>query len=276
MRIQILDSDCRLPLREDPWARKLQFPSDWQRPLDCDCPTELAENPRHQIAKITQLARATFPWVNYHRQTLIRDLKPVTPLSHLADHYFDQTAGVSKEWFDRFQRQGKFSLYTLDGYQGPDKALESWTQANGDSTADQAFGLTVVTGVETRQPIGSPLFAGRRQAFTFRYATANCWNRVSPQHPSQRIDLYCKRIVPSIQAATGWDTLNWSHDCDVHELVGFGIPQTFPKIQPSWTSSLSPTSAARLEQIRQQPLPAWALEVRDLIPSTIDESLLGL
>lgn len=276
VRIAVLDTDRRLPLKEDPWARLMTPPMSYQPPLDCDCPSVPADNPRHQVTKITQLSRATFPWVNYHREPLVRKMRRATPLSHLADHYFDFSNGVSKRMMDRLQRDGQMALYVLDDYEGPDKAHEAWMERDGSGAADKTFGLTVIVGTPKRIPVGDFFFRSQEGDFSFRIGTSFVWNRQPAVKPLHRIDLNCKRIVPPLQATTGWDTLNWAAAENVSELVGIGRPHTFPTIRPSWTSQLTPTSAARLDQIHRQNLPAWALPIRQIIPQQIDPSLIGI
>jgi hypothetical protein len=273
IQIHILPTDRRLPLKEDPWARRFDF-RDWSQPdLPCDCPSVAADNPRHQITKITQLARATFPWVNYHREPIERQLKPITPLSEMAELFFDHTNGVSKRMLDEQQRESQWSLFVLDDFEGPDKARESWTKDGGSTAADKSFGISVLVGKPTRQPIGSFFFRPIEPETTYRCASALVWNVVPPSTPLCPIDLYCKRIVPSTQAVTGWDTLNWSPRRTLSELVGIGVPHVFPAIEPGWRSSLSPTSAARLQEFKHQPGPAWADDFIDMVPDEIAPGL---
>lgn len=286
LKIHILPSDRELPLVEDPLARLHQPPPGWQRPTGSQYPTDLepADNMRHQLAKVSQLARATFPWVNYHRWPLFDKMKPLTPLSNMASHYFDHTAGVSKRMADELQRDGQLALYVLKGYEGPDKVHESWMKATGSGAADEFFGLSVLTGVPTRQPVGDWMFWKKPTEMSYRIATAFAWNRQAPQKPECRIDLYFKRIVPSVQAKTGWDTLNWDYAVDLPELVakmqdenGDDIHSVFPAITPMWTSRPSPTSAARYKQLTQQELPDWAEAIRNVLPnSEVPQELIGL
>ncbi len=273
IRIHILETDRRLPVVEDPLARLTQPPTNWKRPIDCDCPSPPTDNMRHQIAKVTQLSRATFPWVIYNRQPVMAAMTPLTPLTQLADLYFDHTNGVSKRLLDELQRDGQLALYTLDDYQGPDKAYEPWMNAEGASAADKTLGITVVIGSPTRKPIGDFFLPRNSIKFTFRYASAFVWSRHPPIQPAHRIDLYCKRIVPSMQAKTGWDTLNWAPNVVVSELVGIGRPHTFPAIEPAWTSRLNPTSPARLKELQQQQTPAWASELNSVLPDQVPADL---
>lgn len=276
VRAHVLKNDQRLPIVEDPWAKLQQPPSNYTAPTDCDCPSVPADNMRHQIAKITQLARATFPWVNYHRQPIIDSLKNLSPLSEIGDAYFDHAAGFSKRLADEWQRDGQLALYTLDDYQGPDKAMEPWTKDDGSGYADRTFGVSVLVGTRTRRPVGEFFFPATEGDYTFRLATAMTWNRHEPTKPSHRIDLNCKRIVPSVQAKTGWDLLAWKDDADVSELVGIGIPDVFPAIELQWTSNLSPTTAARIKQWRKQPLPDWAGRLPQVLPQQIDGEFIAL
>lgn len=272
----VLQSDQRLPVTLDPLARLTQPPPGWTRPVDCDCPSVPADNMRHQLAKVSQLSRATFPWVNYHRKPIVDALKSLAPLSEVGDAYFDFTCGFSKEFADQLQVDGGLALYVIDDYAGPDKALEPWTQADGSHHADRTFGISVVVGTQTRKPIGSFLFRPIDAPYSYRLATAMVWNRHGPKTPPQRIDLTCKRIVPSVQAQTGWDLLNWQEGIEVSELVGIGVPHTFPAIELQWTSNLTPTTAARVDQWQIQPLPDWASDLPNSLPEAIDPSLIAL
>ncbi len=276
IQVHILPSDRRLPIVPDPLARLTMPPREWKRPLDCECPTEPADNMRYQLVKVSQLSRATFPWVNYHRQPLIKTMKPLTPLSGMADHYFDHTAGVSKRMLDELQIEGQLELYVLDDYKGPDKAFETWMERKGSAAADKSFGITVLTGSPARKPVGTWLFGSPSMELDYRAATSMVWNRHFPVQPECRIDLYCKRIVPSVQAKTGLDMLNWQPETEAFELVGFGIPHRFPAIGPAWTASLSPTTQARWQQIRQQALPSWATDAKSVIPASVPSEVIAL
>lgn len=276
LQIHILPTDRRLPIKIDPWATLTMPPPSWQRPSAGTCPTESADHMRHQIVKVTQLARATFPWVNYHRKPLVSRLESLTPISNMGELFFDHTNGVSKRMLDELQADGACALYVLDDYQGPDKAYEVWTAEGGDAAADRTFGLTVMTARPVRTPYASKMFGQAPQAWAYRVASALAWQPYVPQQPSQQIDLHCKRIVPSYQAATGWDTLNWAPAVSVPELVGFGLPHIFPQIQPDWRSRLSPTSPARWQQLTEQPLPTWASELPSRIPADLSPELADL
>jgi hypothetical protein len=272
VRIHIMPNDRRLPLAFDPMAPLSGPPAGWLPPTDCNCPTEPADNFRYQMVKVSQLMRATFPWVNYHRAPLIREMKIAAPLSKMGDFYFDHTAGYSKEFGDIYQRnspRNNLALYVLQDYAGPDKAREPWTQAAGSAHADRSFGITAVVGTKTRHPVGDFFFRATEGDYSYRLASAMVWNRREPVRPNQRIDLTCKRIVPSVQAETGWDTLNWKKGTVATELVGFGIPSYFPAIAPTWTSSMTPNSAARIKQLEADKLPAWAAGLPKVLPNTL-------
>lgn len=278
VKIHVLPSDRRLPLKKDPLAELNVPPSDWERP-ECDCPAEVeVTNLREQLAKVSQLSRAMFPWVNYHREGLVRKMKSMLWLSRMGTYYFDHTAGVAKRMADELQRPGagSLALYVLDDYEGPDKAYESWIESGNSGDADKTFGLTVLVGIPQRPRAADKMFRAQPTSLAFRVASSIAWNRHEPKQREQRIDFYCKRIVPSTQAATGWDTLNWGQGIKVSELVGIGIPHVFPKITPQWTSQLTPTSGARVIQLRQQALPDWGQEYSSVVPAQMTPELVGI
>ena len=194
----------------------------------------------------------------------------------MADHYFDHTAGVSKRMMDELQINGQLELYVLDDYEGPDKAFEIWMDRKGSAAADKSFGVSILTGSAARIPVGSWLFGSPSMELDYRVATSMVWNRHFPVQPERRIDLYCKRIVPSVQAKTGLDMLNWQPKTEAYELVGFGIPHRFPAIGPAWTSGLSPTTQARWEQIRKQAFPTWAADAKSVIPANVPSEIIAL
>lgn len=276
-KIHILPDDRQLPIKKDPLAELNVPPASWVRPV-CDCPSVEATNLREQMAKVSQLSRATFPWVNYHRHDLVAQMKSILLLSRMGSYYFDHTAGVAKQMAVDLQQPGtaSLSLYVLEDYEGPDKAYEPWTFPGNSSAADKAFGLTVLIGMPQRPRAAQRLFRAQPTPVSFRIASAVIWNRHAPQKPASRIDLYCKRIVPTQQASTGWDTLNWHPQTQVSELVGIGIPHVFPRIQPQWTSQLTPTSAARFNHLRHDSLPPWGTDLPRVLPTVINPELVGI
>ncbi|WP_442508561.1 hypothetical protein SH528x_000084 [Novipirellula sp. SH528] len=167
-------------------------------------------------------------------------------------------------------------LGVLDDYDGLDKAMEPWTKADDSGYADKAFGVSVLIGSDTRTPVGDFFFPATEGDYTYRLATAMVWNRDKPIKPVHPINLNCKRIVPSVQAKTGWDLLAWKGDADVSELVGIGIPDVFPAIELKWTSNLSPTTAARIKQWQKQPLPEWADRLPEVLPTQVDSDFIAL
>jgi hypothetical protein len=71
---------ARLPVEKDPFADATtpDIPAELRIPdgtVNCNCPTDRTANMRRQIVKTTQLARATFPWVLYHREPVINAWK---------------------------------------------------------------------------------------------------------------------------------------------------------------------------------------------------------
>ena len=145
-----------------------------------------------------------------------------TLLSGMGDHYFDETGGVAKRMAVELQsnRGPSLALYVLDDFRAPDKGYEKWMRPGGEGVADRSFGITVLVGNRARTPMGPLVLRRQPEPIAYRFSSAFVWNRFEPVKPKHRIDFFCKRIVPSVQAKTGWDTLNWSQDTRASELVG--------------------------------------------------------
>ena len=251
----------------------------------CKCPTRRTHNIRHQIVKTSQLARASFPWVNYHRRPILRALGLLVPLSKARDFYFDHTNGFSKRLCDRFQRgRGQdrgygeprqkadphdMGLYVMQGSTPPDKGYELWNLPQYSSVADRLFTVVGLTYQSPVEIVGFSVFGQAHPHGSFAYAQAMIYNANDQQRSNQRINLRCQRIVPVRQANTGWDTLNWypggggregcrskktgrgnsRNNTRPFELVGIGIPHQYPRIQVNWQAKLIPGSKYRLQQL---------------------------
>lgn len=261
-----------LPVEIDPHAEAITLRQPTDKPVSipgreagcCGCPTGRSVIDRDQIVKITQLARATFPWVVYHRQAVIDGLH-IVPLSKASDFYKDHTDGYSKHLCDEVQRTTtsqrsvKIQLYVIKDGSAPDKGFEAWT--DDPAKADRLF---AVVGLAYREPpkviTGGSIFRQQHTDGRLAYAQALLYNANAQVRPEHKIDLTCKRLVPNRQADVGWDTLNWKPGTRPTELVakwnnGGAPPSVFPEIEVNWQAKLVPGSASRLGQMASTSLP---------------------
>ncbi len=272
VKLHITPEDLKLPVEVDPYATLDAPPADYTRPVDCDCPTEPADNPRYQMVKTSQLARATFPWVNYHRAAMVVQLFIRAPLSLAGKIYYDEAAGQSRVILDRLQKEHGVRLYVLPGKIAPDKGWENWTFADHSNRADKHFTTVVLTGQDIRSPMGSPFLFRKPEMETWVRWDAVMLKNDNPQRrPNQKIDLLgCKRIVPSRQAIVGFDTLAWDQTRNrVSELVGNGIPHVFPRINNAWNFTPTVVTDYQNHRLRTGRLPNWAEGMRSVLPDTL-------
>jgi hypothetical protein len=281
-----LPGQLRLPIEMDPLALAQSLPAASRtvpepRTNGCGCPTEKTAVGRDQIVKVTQLSRATFPWVNYHRQPILDAMNAVLQLSEAREIYFHWTNGYSKEILDE-QQQGSsldpdshLGLYVLRESNGPDRGYEPWTIAEQSTMAEELFSFVAIARTLPPTVVGRPLFTQEHPDGMAAYAMVMLYNGNDQQRPEHRIDLTCKRILPIRQANVGMNTLNWkpgsrqsTTGCEPRpadsgdgenrpfELLGIGLPAQYPAIRINWQSKLVPASASRLTRLQQAALPS--------------------
>jgi hypothetical protein len=260
------------PIQDDWYGPRLtreyyEVPSDMER----------ADDMRKQVIKISQLGRATFPWVNYHRQPMVEYLKQHCPISEAHEIYLDETIGAAIRLCDVLQRTGKVVPYVLGnvatpdenptpankdqtphdlGPAFPDKGYERWTDEPAD--ADRLFAvLCIVEWPETSLPAPAFLDALGHLPKRFAYAQALVYNANPQQRNPRRIDLRIKRIVPDRQPATGWDTLQWQERKGKmpFEMIAKGtyepLRSEHPRIHVNWQAKLVPVSQSQLDVLKK-------------------------
>lgn len=279
--------DLKMPVHIDPLSNVDKLPTPnldvpEPNPNGCGCPSEKTAVTLDQVSKMTQLARATFPWVNYHRKPVLDALAGTLQLAEAKDFYFHWSNGYSKMIIQEQQvprgddPDSHLGLYVLLGYKGPDKGYEQWNIAKHSTKADDYF---TVIGLAHQEPpfvIGKPIFRQEHADGMLAYSMALLYNGNEQQRPEHRINPTCKRLVPIRQANVGMDTLNWypgsrqkDAGCNVasgepavsqdgeyrpFELLGIGIPAEYPRIQVNWQSKLVPATSHRLSQLKQASL----------------------
>lgn len=259
----------RLPVKVDPHAEAQTIVKDPRFPqrvvegresCNCDCPSVETPINRDQVNKITQLARATFPWVVFHREPVIKAFR-VAPLSKAAHFYKDHSDGYSKRVTNELQttttseRHEKIQLYVLEDHFAPDKGFESFT--DNPATADKLFAVTGLAYWDKPRVIGWPIFRQSHSNGQVSAAQVLIYNANEQEIPEHKIDLTCKRIRPNRQANVGWDTLNWKPGLRPSELVAKwddgGAPRViYPEILLNWQCKLVPVSQAEWNRMREQ------------------------
>ncbi len=272
VKVFIPQKDRSLPVVKDPYATLQGPPPGYVPPKDCDCPSVPADNPRYQMVKTSQLARASFPWVVYHRAAIMGRLLFKAPLSNAALIYEEETAGQARVVLDRLQAQRRLGLYVLPGKIAPDKGWEDWTFAENSSKADGYFTSMVLTGQPLESPVGAPfIFAEPKDKHWVRWDAVMLINDNRQSKPKNRIDLLgCKRIVPDEQAIVGYDTLAWDQSRGrLPELVAGGWRNVFPRIKNGWNYTPSVVTDYQNHRIKSMTLPKWAASIREVLPSKL-------
>ena len=274
VKVFIPEKDRRLPVVIDPYAKLQGPPPGYTPPTDCNCPSIPADNPRYQMVKTSQLARASFPWVVYHRAAIMERLLWRAPLSRAVAVYEEETAGQARVVLDRLQAQRDLGLYVLPGKIAPDKGWENWTKRENSQLADSHFTSLVLTGQPLETPLGAPfIFGAPADKHWIRWDAVMLIND-NPQHPPrQRIDLLgCKRIVPDEQARVGYDTLAWDQSRGrLPELVAGGWPNVFPRIKNGWNYTPSLVTDFQNSRVKSMTLPTWATAIRDVLPNRLEQ-----
>lgn len=292
-----LPGHLKLPVQIDPLALVSTLPPVDRRvpepsPRGCGCPSERTAVGRDQIVKVTQLARATFPWVNYHREPILNAMAATLQMANAKELYFHWTNGYSKSIVDEQQRgnaadpNSHLGLYVLSGYQAPDKGYELWNLSEHSTLAEQLFSVVAMAHMPAPNALGKSIFLQEHPDGQCAWSMVMLYNGNPQMRPEHRIDLTCKRILPLRQAAVGWDTLNWKpgslqkiNSCEERpgavnhrenrpfELLGISLPAQYPAIHVNWQAKLVPASADRLNQLRRASLPQPFRSTLDRVPA---------
>ncbi len=284
------DGGPRLPVEIDHHAKAqtlIERPRDTvelERERPCDCPTDKVDITRNQLVKVTQLCRATFPWVNYHRQPVLEPLERLFLLSQAGKHYKDFTDGGSKKVVSQLQLDDEhdLGLHVLRRSPAPDKAKAIWIKT--PDVADELFATVVVASQGRPQAVGTPVvFPVVYPQGTTAIAQVLLYNANPCVEPEQSIDLRCKRIIPNRQADFGFDTLNWKPSSRPYELVAVtnegGAPKPeYPEVLLNWQSKLVPVSATAIGYLKRPAAPIkspGAVEAVNKLSERTPDSLLS-
>jgi hypothetical protein len=235
-----------LPVQRDPLARSgggsrvsSALYADWS-PLKSE-PVTLSADDR--VAH-TQLARAAWPWLVYHRVPIRDNLRRKVPLSDAAKFLNGELRPALIGTCRRLQ-QRDVALYMLRESTPLGKGHERW--GTKPVHADRVF---AVVGWATSEPgllEGEPaVFRNSHPQGRLSLAQALAYSAL-PQEPN-------RSGLGSRQPRVGWDTLAWNNRAgnEPHE-VSRRPPENppFPKIAVNWQSTLVPVSPQGLRKTRE-------------------------
>lgn len=150
--------------------------------------------------KVSQWARATYPYVDDYRGPIVAWLKRETPLSNAATYYVNWTNRFTLARSHRLRAdRERTHMYVVRGMRPRAKGNEPWVADNG--TARDMF---AVVAVATRRPATTfmsrifPAAEGDQVAVAGSLLYNANGNRVAATKSA------------AYQPDTGWDTLNWA------------------------------------------------------------------
>lgn len=241
--------DVELPVTLDPHVRRTRpqthIPHLPPKRKKKKGSTVKAKDVRNQIAKTTQLARATYPWVLYHRKPIL-DWTRLLWNSRFSRHYRHFTFKTTVEWSEQVQRQAPnvYGLYVFNGFPTPNKGYATWNEHGADSM----FTVTCIGWRET-----PTLLAAKLMGYQPRMATAVSQSMTYNANRQERMRALISPLRRPVryrrQAAVGWDTLNYRRR--MSEVVNDPEQTGYPEIRLNWQSKLVPIAASVLgEKIR--------------------------
>ncbi|MBS0262491.1 MAG: hypothetical protein JSS02_11120 [Planctomycetes bacterium] len=200
----------------------------------------------------TQLVRAAWPWVLYHRDPIAEQFRLYAPLSEAPRYLAEEIQKAMLSVGERLPRSRGIVLYVLQESTPLAKGHERW--AVEPAQADRVF---AVMGWAWSRPAllqGEPaVFRGSHPDGRVSFAQALVYN-ANHQEPTRAGSSTTNPVDQSVhQARVGWDTLAWNTrpDAQPHELTG-QLPHwaPYPVIDVNWQSLLVPISAEGLKKVR--------------------------
>jgi hypothetical protein len=268
----LADADGLSPIASEWYA-------SWSQPHSVLCPPELrVPITRKQVLKVTQLVRATFPWVIYHRQRPLNALQSFR-ISQAADLYYDFTLVHTEMICDDLQRKSGIRLYVVKNATLPDKGHERWS--DDPAAADRLFAVIGVAWENAPRLLSLDSWFDRDHRHgQLAFAQALVYSANTQRRHAHRLDLSCKRIIPNRQSGTGWDTLAWSSEhvppWEWIAKTDTGEPPSpeYPHAKVNWHAKLVPASIEMLRRLHDdRALPRQVRRVVDDMLITTPASL---
>jgi hypothetical protein len=210
--------------------------------------------------KKSQLVRASWPWVAYHR-SLLMDLTGWMIFSGFKGNYKDETEKFMLKKSYEIYSDKKVYFLVMEGLTDPDaKGKEVWTTSPAE--AEQRFAVLGFAYAKADEPWGGTLFKPAKMRDMVTYAQAMVYN-ANDQRPG---------APGRHQQDVGWDTLNWQSPVSRHNAYEFphsgsGSERAmFPQVRLNWQAKLIPvTFLGRAKKVKP-PFPDWLRNVDENSP----------
>jgi len=183
----------------------------------------------------SQLVRATYPWVNYHRRAII-DFTQWMLFSKFHKHYRNWTTAITLYRCQQHYGKSDTRLFVFAGLEGGRKASAPWT----DNAAEAERSFCLVAFARQSPPMRwTPRFQpSTNPGGTVTFSQSMVYN-ANPRHTSPDDTHY--------QPVTGWDTLNWDQEGgNASHAAAIEWPyfkkMHCPRIKLNWQSKLVPVS----------------------------------
>lgn len=231
-----------------------------QTPIDIDT-TAILKNPESVSGKTpvfsrSQIVRASYPWVNYHRQPILSFTRWMV-LSQFGKHYLKWSKAIAlTRPAEYYQKDGGSPLYVIAGLDPLRKGEEPWTKDGRE--ADKKFSTIGFAYRPSPKRWSAPLFPESNPGGTVTYGQAIMYN-ANAQHPGNRYPF---------QPEIGWDTLNWKppvNQSRAAEWPAFSMSSRCPQIQLNWQAKLVP--ASRLPEAVREVKGPFSTVLRRIQPS---------
>jgi len=198
----------------------------------------------------SQVVRATYPWVNYHRVSVLKLTKWMV-FSDFPKHYRNWTTEVTARRCQEHYRREGTHLYVLSDLD-PARKKSGAAWLSDPKEVERTF---AVVGFARRPPPerwSDALLPATNKGGTVTFAQSLLYN-ANPRRPDPD-DL-------ALQPLTGWDTLNWDHGEGKDPAVAaapewpvfrrFGYPKEYPpKVKLNWQAKLVPVTRLK-EALRE-------------------------
>jgi len=219
----------------------------------------VAEEAKRVPIEFSQLMRASYPWVVYWRDPIVKSMMATLTFSGAPFHYIWWSQLYAREKTEKTRKDQGLYLYVMVDMVPPnsDKGNELWTHDSG--RAEQLFTLVGLTHREV-----GPLFADKYFGGAHPYGILCCAQAILYNANHQD-----RQGTRGWQPRVAWDTLNWNTEVPYVPLYEYrhGPPPQAagePQIKLNWQVKLVPLT--RLNEAALLMEPPFSMALRRLVP----------